>query len=203
MKRIIVMIACVVAVLSACCDKVFAEAHTHDGFFLRLAPGIGSTVSTENVIGDKLEVSGMSGLFNLAIGGTVAENLIVHVDLTGASVTDPKVKVNGMDQPAYDTTSSTSLLGVGLTYYFPSNFYITGSIGIAESVLKTNGIEYSTDKGFGTNIMIGKEWWVSDDWGLGVAGQFLYTKCPDKPIAGYTPDVETTSFGLLFSATYN
>jgi hypothetical protein len=90
-----------------------------------------------------------------------------------------------------------------MTYYLPSNYYVTGAIGMAESRNKTNSTTNKTDRGYGANVMIGKEWWVSDDWGVGIAGQFLYTNCPGKLVAGARPDVQSTSFGILFSATYN
>lgn len=197
------MIVSAVAVGSLLCGKASAEEHKHDGFFLRLAPGIGVAVTSENIGNNKLQMSGSSGIFNIAIGGAVAENVILHLDLSGVTVTDPKVKFNGQTQTTATSEAATSLTGVGLTYYFPSNMYLTGAVGMAKSTNKAFGKEYSTDRGYGVNLMLGKEWWVSDNWGLGVAGQFLYAVCPDKPVAGVTPDVKTTAFGVLFSATYN
>lgn len=177
--------------------------HIHDGFFLRLAPGIGVMSTSETLGSTKYEYSGSSSLFNFAIGGAIFEDLILHLDLAGAAMADPKLKING--QSANNTTNdhSTSLLGIGLTYYFPTNIYLTGSAGRAVTQVKANGNTYRTDSGYGFNLMLGKEWWVSENWGLGVAGQWLYTKCPDKPVNGVTPDVKASSIGVLFSATYN
>lgn len=203
MKKLFVMIVCVVTVGSAFCDKSYAEAYVHDGFFLRLAPGFGWNETSSEAGGTTLKMSGVSGLFNLGIGGAVAQDLILHLDLSGVSTSDPKVTLNGVEQSSNVSTSSTSMVGIGLTYYFPSNFYLTGAVGIAESSNEANGSTYKTDKGYGANVMVGKEWWVSDNWGLGLAGQFLYTNCPDKPSSLGKPDVISTSFGVLFSATYN
>lgn len=177
--------------------------HRHDGFFLRLAPGIGVMSTSEKLGADKYEYSGASGLFNFAVGGAIFENVILHLDITGASMSEPKLKVNGQSKTTTTNDHATSLLGIGLTYYFPSNFYLTGAAGIAKTELKANGNTYRTDDGFGFNLMLGKEWWVSENWGLGVAGQWLYTDCPDKPYAGSTPHVKASAIGVLFSATYN
>lgn len=203
MRKLLVMFVCAVTVGSALCENVNAEAYVHDGFFLRIAPGIGWNNTESESGGTTLKMSGVSGLFNFAIGGAVSQDLILHLDLSGVSTSDPTVKLNGTDISSNYSSSSTSLLGLGMTYYFPSNFYLTGAVGMAKSSNKGYGSTNETDTGYGANVMVGKEWWVSDDWGIGIAGQFLYTNCPDKPSPAGKPDVESTSFGVLFSATYN
>lgn len=203
MPGFILIIVCAVAVGSFFCESVYAADHKHDGFFLRLAPGIGWFSSSEEYGGSKFEVSGTSGHFNFGIGGAISENLILHLDASGISSSDPTVKVNGKSATAVGTFSTT-LIGIGLTNYFPSNnLYITGAVGFAKSSFEANGRTSSTDNGYGVNLMFGKEWWVSANWGLGVAGQFLYTSCPDSVNVGNKPDFNTTSFGILLSATYN
>lgn len=198
MRKIILMTVCALAAGSLFCDMVYAEANVHDGFFLRLAPGFGWNNTSSESGGNTLKMSGVSGLFNMAIGGAVSQDLILHLDASGVTTSSPKVN----DQSNV-SSASTSLVGIGMTYYLPSNYYVTGAVGMAESRNKTNGTTYKTDRGYGANVMIGKEWWVSDDWGVGIAGQFLYTNCPGKSVGGVRPDVQSTSFGVLFSATYN
>jgi len=203
MKKLIMMLVCIVAVGSALCEKANAEAYVHDGFFLRFAPGLGWNNTSSDPGGDSLKMSGVSGLFNFAIGGAVAQDLIVHLDVAGVNIPDPEVTRNGVDQSSNYSSASTSLIGIGVTYYFPSNSYVTGAVGFAESSNESNGSTNRSDTGYGAHVIIGKEWWVSNNWGLGIAGQFLYTNCPDKPVSGAKPDVESTTFGVLFSATYN
>lgn len=61
-----------------------------------------------------------------------------------------------------------------------------------------------TDNGIGINLAIGKEWWVSDNWGLGVAAQLSSTVLPDKNLrTGEELNLTTHSVGILFSATFN
>ncbi len=196
-------IVCAVTVCSVFCGTVNAEEHKHDGLFLRLAPGVGGMYTTEKAGANKYEDRGSSGLFNFAIGGAVVENFIIHLDISVASMSEPRSKINGQSVANTLDGISTSVLGIGVTYYFPSNIYLTGAIGTASTEFRANGNSYRTDDGYGFNLMLGKEWWVSENWGLGVAGQWLYTNSPDKPDAGTTSDVKTSSIGVLFSATYN
>lgn len=197
------VMVCIAAVSALFCGTANAEGeHMHDGFFLRLAPGLGVMSSTESLGGNKAEYSGSSGHFNFAIGGAIVENFIIHLDLSSVVISEPTAKVNGQTVTA-PNDYATSVLGLGMTYYLPSNFYLTGAVGTAKTSLKANGKTYETDSGVGVNVMVGKEWWVSDNWGLGVAGQWLYTKCPDKAANGTSADVKTSAFGVLFSATYN
>lgn len=61
-----------------------------------------------------------------------------------------------------------------------------------------NETESGTERGLGWYLSLGKEWWVSDNWGLGVAG-FTYTSKSTYPAEG--SHVHNTVFGLTFSAT--
>jgi hypothetical protein len=60
---------------------------------------------------------------------------------------------------------------------------------------------YESDWGGGISLMIGKEWWVSDNWGLGIAGQLFGGSAKDKDDEDLQFD--TFSVNLCFSATYN
>jgi hypothetical protein len=49
-------------------------------------------------------------------------------------------------------------------------------------------------------VLVGKEWWVGSDWGIGVAAQLLYMHVQD-----YTDDagIDALAVNALFTATYN
>jgi hypothetical protein len=180
------------------------QARTHDGLFLRLSGGAGAARSSIEGTGGKIEVSGAPGEMNFAIGGMVAPNLALHGTLWGWSIQDPDAEVTlfglGTANGTINGTVTMSAFGAGLTYYFmPVNMYASGSVGLG--TLKLDGdVEGETNVGPAMDLTLGKEWWVGNSWGLGVAGGFSYHSLPDKDVS---ENWSGTSFALRFSATFN
>jgi hypothetical protein len=183
-------------------DSFAGEPRTHDAFFLRLSAGggYGKTSADDGV--DEIELSGPAGNANFAIGGIVAPNLALHGTLWGWSVADPDVDFNGVTLGSANNTQLTmSAVGIGITYYImPAGLYLSPSVGAAIGTLEVAGNEYNTDTGFAFDATIGKEWWVGDGWGLGVAGAFGYHSIPDGDV-----DVDWTgpNIDIRFTATMN
>lgn len=197
--RFVLSAALASLVLASSAEARADAPETHDGFLLRLAPGIGYLSSS--YAPSELTISGGAGVIDVALGGRVADNLILNADLWAASALSPTAKVGAQSQKLNDVTLQLTGIGVGLTYYFmPSNVYLAGSVGIAQYSLKIDGLTYETNTGWGVNGMVGKEWWVAGDWGVGIAGAVMYASVPDK--------VDRGRFGgpviaALFTATYN
>ena len=138
------------------------EPRQHDkAFFLRLSAGIGAANAEVDDIGfsgEDLELSGMSGDANFAIGGMVSRNLALHGTLGGWTVSDPDVEVGGFEGESDDTILSLGMFGAGLTYYImPVNMYLSGSIGAATLTLDVDGDEEESDTGIAMDLTIGKE----------------------------------------------
>ena len=176
------------------------EPRTHDGFFLRLSGGVGSASTSISESGSEFKLSGMSGDVNLAIGGIVSTNLALHGTLFGWTVSDPSAKINGSDAGTVDGSVEMVAFAGGITYYFmPANIYLSPSVGIA--TLSFDGdSDGSSDTGFAMDITLGKEWWVGNSWGLGIAGAFGYHSIPD---GGVDLTWSGPSFALRFTATLN
>jgi hypothetical protein len=81
----------------------------------------------------------------------------------------------------------------------PSNFYfsVTPAIGVVS--LNEGGTTYDTKNGFAIRLAVGKEWWVSDNWGLGLNLQYAHASNESKTGV----KMSTNWAGLAFSATYN
>jgi len=173
-----------------------------DGFFLRLSGGAGSTGSSLSDGTDKLEFSGSGGDLNIAIGGIVAPNLALHGTLYGWSASDPTLEFNGADVTDISGTLTAAGVGAGLTYWFmPVNMYLSGTVGSGGLELDLNGgLDGKSDRGLILDLTLGKEWWVGDSWGLGLAGGLIYHSFPDPDIS---ENWSGTSFTLRFSATMN
>ena len=173
----------------------------NEGFFLRLSAGGGSAKTSICLLDEDFELTGPSGDVNLAIGAIVSPNLALHGTIWGWSVSDPDFEWGEVGIAFEGTDLSLSAIGGGLTYYFmPVNMYLSGSVGIGVLTLDGPGGSGETDGGLTFDITLGKEWWVSDRWGLGVSGGFGYHSIPEKDV---DENWSGNSFGIRFSATLN
>jgi len=174
------------------------------GFLLRLAAGVEMTDS--RIAAADARVWGTAGALNVAIGGIILPNLALHGTLWGWTALNPAVtqgSIGGEPQEAF----GLGAYGGGLTYYvMPANIYLSGSFGVGVLQLDASGIRGSTDAGIAVDISLGKEWWVGDMWGLGVAAAFGYYSATkgggdDDPLR--TARWKGKSIGLRFTATVN
>ena len=197
-------IGCVAATSAAA-----GEARTHDGFFLRLAPGLGTGNAKIEDAGDKLDLSGGNSDGEIAIGGRVGKNLMLHGTMFGWIMSGPKadLTLSGLGSASTDLDGNLMLSGFGggLTYYMmPTNLYVTGSLGMATLTSDLEDpFKGDSESGFAFTLGLGKEWWVGDAWGLGLAGAFTHFSAQDKDIVGSSENWSGPSYALRFSATFN
>ncbi len=175
-----------------------ATMHRHFGFFLRPDLGAGYMVTSEptgTTSGD-LTISGPAGVFGFAIGGAVAENVILAAHLYDGVVVSPNVSLSS-GQSVTASNASLTMFGMGpeFTYYFmPANIYFSGMVALTRMSLTANGRDSSSNVGFGARLALGKEWWVGDHWGLGLVGHASsswnkghWWLLADVNLPGYTP----------------
>lgn len=188
--------------------------HKHDGFFLRLKLGPAYlTAAGEAEAADLHYYGGGAGL-SFAAGGAITENLILFGTLYGTSAPGPTVEVDGDGMAVDDTLNlGSGNLGIGIAYYvMPVNLYFSGSVGVGTTSLESD-FDYLIDEpqpGLRLNLDVGKEWWVSDNWGLGAAINLFWGNSSgivyfDDGSRRTSEEVtfQTFSAGLHFSATYN
>jgi hypothetical protein len=184
--------------------------HRHDPghFFMRLSAGAGFN-SMGNDDSGETTLSGIGGMGSFAFGATVAPNIALGVDLFGLSMFEPSVEQNGNDLgDAENTRASLGAIGIGATFYvMPANLYFAGSIGAGVASLEFRGrfgglvvnAKEDSEVGLAANIMVGKEWWVARNWGIGIAAQAVFASLETDSGAG----LNVFGLGLLFSATMN
>ncbi len=186
--------------------------HKHDGFYLRLQAGIGYLTTSVSYQGSTRNMSGPGVSYSAAFGGAIAPNLILYGEVLGMIVPDPSVSYGGTSTTSSGTTMALVGFGPGLAYYLePINLYLSGTVTLSHLEVSYNN--YSDDyyysdynpstesyTGVGFSALVGKEWWVSTNWGLGAALQFHFASMQDD-----NSDVWMTSYGfaLLFSSTFN
>ena len=185
----------------------------HDGFYLSLTggPAFGSiTLDGTNGGFDKIELSGAGGQFDFKIGLVVSEeaNLILSFDLISRAISSPTLTMDGTTvNTTSDVTASDLLFGAGITKYFmPANIFINATVGAGQFSLDLNNTTSNSQTGFGFQIKGGKEWWVSDNWALGVAAGLSYISAPDQTdpsLPRYSGTLSTTKFFVVFNTTFN
>lgn len=195
-NRLVAALALVVVPVTAAANS----PHEHKGFYLRMHIGPAYFHGTS---GDAdVTIKGPAGTFGFAIGGALTKNFILYAEAFDDIAIRPTVEIGNN---SYDTDGSSGMVGygVGVAYYFmPVNVYVAGAVDGTTIVVHdpSSDRRARTDFGIGTNLMVGKEWWVSPNWGLGVAGQFAFGgRMKDDLDQPYN----AVAFGVVFSATYN
>jgi len=191
--------ACLGILITASTVRAGGPRDHEPGFFLRLSTGIGGakTAADDGLVEARL--SGLSGDPNFAIGGTITPNFALHATLWGWSVGDPTLEVNGVEAALNSSKVTLGALGIGITYYFmPVNLYLSPSIGFGALNFEVLGIDAESDTGVAFDFSVGKEWWVSDRWALGIAGGLGLHSIPDGG-----DDWKGSSFAVRFTSTFN
>jgi hypothetical protein len=179
-------------------------ANRHLGLLVRPEVGLGYYVvsqPTGSSAGD-ITLSGGAGMFGVIVGYAVAENFILGAHIFDTVGTNPNVSFSNGGSGGTSNTS-ISLFGIGpsATYYFPSNYYLTATVHLSRLSLTVNNVDTTLNTGFGARVGVGREWWISDHWGLGVNVHGGYANNSDpNPSASA---VSSYLLGFMVSATYN
>ncbi|HEY6477700.1 MAG TPA: hypothetical protein VI456_14050 [Polyangia bacterium] len=178
--------------------------HTHDGFFMRVHVGIAATGFSSTQSGTKTSYSGGGSSTGIAIGGVIARDLILYGAAFGTSTSNPDKQVAGASTTGDLGNIGVGAIGPGVAYYFEHlNLYLSATFGLAAFTADNNsGFRVDSSRsGTAFELMLGKEWWVSRNWGLGIAGELFTASLKDKNVPGLTWSAGAAS--ILFSATYN
>jgi hypothetical protein len=177
-------------------------AYRHDrGFLLRLDLGVGYMKSSIDA-SPSLGIKGAGPEFGLLLGGPIAENLVIGGHLWIVGSISPTLEQGSLSASTNTDTSNTLVaLGPNITYYLmPANAYLSVSPSITRLSITTGQSTGTSDAGFGMQLAVGKEWWVSGNWGLGLAGQFMFSTNNDRDGG---PQITTLAGALAMSATFN
>ncbi|SES99066.1 outer membrane beta-barrel protein [Stigmatella erecta] len=175
--------------------------HTHDGFFLRLQ--LGGGYNHADAVSADLKLKGGAAGFNAEIGGALTRNFILYGKLWGAAAPGPDIEAGeGLIRGDDDVSLNFSAIGLGASYYImPSNFYVSGALSFTQLSISVDGERVGeTDPGGGLHLGLGKEWWVSDNWGLGLGAEVMFGRIRSDDS---NDDWNIANVLVVFSATYN
>jgi len=174
-----------------------ADPETHDGFFLKLelGPGYLSMPGTAEAGSASVDTSikGVGAIGGLLIGGTPADGLVVGGASLAHVVSSPTVEVDGRELDTNDSLT-LSVLGPFVQYYPDPSAGL--NLGLVLGYASASGGNDDVDEaatGFGVSASVGNDWWIGEEWSLGVAGRFTYANVK----------YESSSGGLTVTQKYN
>jgi hypothetical protein len=182
-------------------------ASTHDGLLVRVTNGFTwGNLSVDSNEGTKSDTAIWSDL-TVDVGAAVIPNFIVRGRLWAASA-------GFSDGPfGEQSLAVTGGLGAGADYYFmPINVYVGASLGLAglanidieDLDEEREGRGRASKAGLWLDLGVGKEWWVSGNWGLGLGLRLRYLNiAPANIAAPTTGNLNSFQGGLNFTVTYN
>ena len=215
---------------------LLAEAKTHDGFFFQvfhsgffnLIDGsfdgsLESDIDRSNISYEEDEGDKYS--YGIKLGGALSPGWIIHVNFTTISYPDITGTETAMNGNMSYTEGNYTLdsIALGASYYIlPGNIYIspelrlnTTSTTIVKGSESNIGLE-AVSKGRGVGLTVGKEWWASNEWALGLSLFYSrdtlqrtnrYLIVNGHRIVNLLPNEKAnfihTHYGIIFTATYN
>jgi hypothetical protein len=143
----------------------------HDGFFLRLQAGVAYLHADADFAGGNSSAYGGAGVLGLAIGGAVAENVVLFAEVWGMSAVNPKLRFAGVTTVLQDSALNYAGAGVGIgTFLMPAHVYFGVSVDVTRLGMSNNdGSRTNSDAGLAVTATLGKQFWLSRHAGLGIS----------------------------------
>lgn len=175
----------------------------HEGLFLHAMLGPSFILATTTAEGEDLSASGGGATLRLSAGWNVARGLVVFAEAFADVTVSPTFEAGDVMEEPDDTSFGVSGIGAGLAYYLGGNYYVSGSVNVVSLRLEYEEggrtVARESDEGLGGNITLGREFWVSDGWALGLAIQAFLGSVP----GGDDSDWTVGTFGAGLSATFD
>jgi hypothetical protein len=204
-----------------------ASRRRHDGFYFRFALGIGvghDSMSASGVLPTSQELSFEARPFSgsggssaatteLAFGFTPASGFAVGLGVYTASLLHLLVDVNDPNTGTYSfRVSQLAIIGPFADWYFDpaSGLHAELTPGLATYVAGVGYPEIAgalaqahTALGFGVSAGLGYDWWIGDQWSIGILGRLLFgvTSGTDNRHVGWSH--ATYAPAALLTATYH
>lgn len=179
-----------------------ARCQKHDGFFFSVNPGLFYGSTNIDYSGVEVNASNSGMKLDVNFGLRVIDNLQIHFSFiyTIAPYTLYKFPDGtGLEKQSLELGGP----GLGLTYYFLDNFYAHANLNVCFHDFDL--IAQGSRQGTSYQLMVGKEWWASCNWGIGVNLFYLYSRDYATSIikTGGINYMWSHYYGLTMSFTYN
>ena len=195
--------------------------YVHDGFYLRLAGGIGGSsdklrgiARTSDGPAGKLDgsVGGFSGATQVALGFTLARGWVVGAAIDTVTVPGGSGSLSSDIGRFEFDTCQLALYGVLIDFYLDPlrGFHIQATGGIASYVMAQGNADDGTviapphaAIGAGFSLGVGNQWWISPDWTIGVLPRFMLGWASGIDEFGAQFRHRALGYSLLLTTTYH
>lgn len=181
----------------------------HDGFYFRFALGVGFLNDTTSRTGDGRSSAGLP--IEIMLGGTIAPGLVLGGGVAGGSYPQRRAVSTSTDT-SREVTASTVTLGPFVDWYFDphkgTHAQLLVGLGQMQLTEGESGARRGTSEvlstyhGLGISAGIGHEWWIGEQWSLGVMARVDYLSLQTSRGADGTSESHTVvAPGLLMTLT--
>ncbi len=195
--------------------------HLHDGFYLRLAGGVGYAFDALEGNQPELSLSQAAGARGHAKGLAVATEVAA-----GLSLWRGLVLALGCETALLPAPRAAGAAGSANYRFEPSqlavfqpffDWYIWDHLGLhveaggglavlvqGQGTTSSGGkpVQPHTAVGPGLAVGAGYEWWIADQWSVGALGRFMYGWATGQDPLGASWTHQMGNFSLLLGATY-
>jgi hypothetical protein len=183
-----------------------AEPRTHDGLYLSLDTGLGylsTKFSVDNAPGSDATLSGITVPFEVLVGGTVGP-VAIGGGFLWDQVFSPSVDPSPPGGTAGDVTLHMFAIHAFADFYPDPHggFHVRPFLGYAGMVAERNGVTSNNNPGgpiFGAGV--GYDFWVADEWSIGVMGRFAYAPL-SYSVNGISANYSTIDPAILATFTF-
>jgi hypothetical protein len=201
--------------------------HVHDGLYLRIAGGVGLAALALDAESQRFATPASGdreGRFDgaarawaiateLGCGFTPARGLVIGLGVYTLTVPSAEAKEVGVGSGRYSfSLSQLAIVSPFADWYFdPSaGFHVQAGLGLATLVMgpgEPTGLgprlRPYTAVGVGAHVGIGYEWWIADEWSVGVLGRLTHAALWGRDAEGVAWKHRPTGGAVLLSATYH
>lgn len=181
-------------------------ARYHDGFYFRGSLGGGALSAKGEIEGTNVdyEINGGSFSLDLMFGGTPTGGLVIGGAYFFSQAQKPNVKVGSIEGES-NNNFNFGLIGPFVDWFFiPDGGFHAGLIfgGALANVTSSDGRESSTATGAGGGLFLGYDFWIADQWSLGVLARATGGSVTNDDVDP-KEKLSVGNFALMFSALYH
>jgi hypothetical protein len=165
-------------------------------------------VSKGELLGSEAEATftGYGPAYELLIGGTLGSGFVLGGGLLGQDLVEPDVELeiagggsSSASGVANDESLGVLVIGPFVDWFFDETGGGHAGAMIGLGAIGLEGDDDSASSGIGGSLFGGYDFWISDQWSLGVEGRVLVVSAK-RDVIGEEFEDSATGFQVLFTA---